>query len=127
MNMNKGLIVNVLRHATAGDCSNGGISSRCHLLTMVGEGVPEIFDVIEIRPAIVLVRGEYGFYFRPFEDIKDGNVGYMFGGNFVTSSDSRFCTFIQRAVGGVNYSPTVWAIPLYDRQETPEQHDILSR
>ena len=47
-----------------------------------------------------------------FEVYPKGNVGYMFGGNFIHTSDSRI--------------PNDYPIPIHDRQETQEQYNHLS-
>lgn len=114
----KGLLVSILEDKRIGNCSNNGISSRCSQVVLVGEGIPEIFEPSEDAPAVKLVKRilfctkEY-IHCEPVESTRRGNVGYMAGGTFVYSSDSRF--------------PSDYPIPLHDRQETQEQYDMLSR
>lgn len=115
----KGLIVSVLRNAEIGDCTNGGLSSKYTSILLVGEGVPEIFDESENRPTMKLVRRrlfnrdtDY-LHIEPIDDPSPGHVGWMSGGNFAWSSDSRF--------------PNNYPISIHDRQETTELYETLSR
>ena len=97
----KGMLVNVFRSDT--DCTNGGITSCYNHLVLVGAGIPEIFEANDEMPALIL-KVRYGrLYAEPAEDPEPGRVGWMFGGNFVYSSDSRF--------------PCAYPIPVHDRQE----------
>lgn len=112
----KGLTAGILESKQIGNCSNSGISSRIKAVTIVGE-IPKIFEADEKSPAVKIVRrmlcGRIYLHAEPIESIKNGNVGYMMGGCFIWSSDSRF--------------PSDYPIPLHDRQETSEQNEILSR
>lgn len=93
------------------DCSNDGISSKFDTLLLVcDEG---FLDVDENDPPENLVRmvkrylfGQDVYSIRPWQD--PVGVGWMFGGNFAHTSDSRF----SRMCGG-QYG----AIAIHDRQE----------
>lgn len=88
----KGMRVSILRNAEF-DCTNGGISSTHTCLTLVGEGVPQIFEVGENEPYLelgtIIFRGETSYHAKSMNDGKE-NKHHMFGGNFCYSSDSRF-------------------------------------
>jgi hypothetical protein len=112
-----GMLVSVLRNAELGESSNGGISSSHDRLLLVGEGVPEIFKSDGKLPVVKLIRRKiYGseyLHVEPVEPVHKGNVGWMAGGNFVHSSDSRF--------------PNRYPISIHDRQETQSVNDLLSQ
>ena len=97
-----------------GDASNGGISAKYDRFILVGEGMPEIFEATDNMPALVLIirdlDGEY-LHAEPVFPPDPGSVGWVFGGNFVFTSDSR---------------ATRYPVPVHDRQETQAQSDILS-
>jgi hypothetical protein len=115
----KGLLVSVYRKATdgmpfsefSGDTTNGGISSKHGNLILVGDGIPEIFSATEHTPAIRLIKrivfGKEFWIAAPLDaEFRPGmNAGspYMFGGNFLYSSDSRF--------------PDMSPIKIFDRKE----------
>jgi len=106
----KGLRVNIYK-PHYGDRSNGGISSKAGKATLVPSadfpGVPEIFEAGEDAPAIALVKrnigGEYLTAYPIGEDGTVDNAGRMFGGCYVSTSDSRF--------------PAKYPVPLHDRKE----------
>ena len=52
--MGKGLIVEVLRRADGGDCTNGGITARHNSAVIVG-GV-QVFEADETRPALYVAK-----------------------------------------------------------------------
>ena len=108
----KGLSVNIFRPAY-GDCSNGGISSRCTEVILVGDGMPELCDVTAACPGVRIVRRnlvtrsggprvEY-LHAEPIDGKDEGRAGWMFGGTCIYASDSRF--------------PHDYPIKLHDRQE----------
>lgn len=111
----KGLMVSVYRNAEfgmfGGDTTNGGISSKHESLILVGDGVPEIFPSTEDTPAIRLIKRKVmGMEFwiaapmdAEFENGRAAGSPYMFGGNFLYCSDSRF--------------PSDAPIKIFDRKE----------
>jgi hypothetical protein len=78
----KGLTAYIYR-SSGSSSANGGISERCTEVTLVGPGVPEIFEANESRPAVKLVRRTIGMkeyvHAEPVEEVPSGLVGYMFG------------------------------------------------
>ena len=110
MTTQKGLICNIYKPED-GDCSNGGISSRCNSVTLIGIGA-DIFDVQEDRPAVRIVKrdlgGKYGEYMHA-EPVEQpvGMNGPMFGGCYIRG-DSR--------------TPGAYPIPLHDRFEAWERN-----
>jgi hypothetical protein len=107
----RGLCVEVFL-SQFGSCSNGGVSSRCLEVVLVGDGMPELSESSAERPAVRIVRrmlpsklhggarAEY-LHAEPVEG-RDG-AGWMFGGALIYTSDSRF--------------PSEYPIKLHDRQE----------
>ena len=101
-----------------GDCSNGGISSRFNEILLLNErghikvdldNPPENLCVYVERELF----GEEHDFIRPYAPKDSGNVGYMFGGTIIYTSDSRF--------------QGKHPICLHDRQESYELYDMLSR
>lgn len=94
----KGLMASVYCNASGYDCTNGGISSKHDNLVLVGDGVEEIFESRDGMPAIRLILRDVGrfgkFWIAAPLDAKIEGYGagapYMFGGNFLYCSDSRF-------------------------------------
>lgn len=102
----KGLIFDIYRSADGIDCTNGGQSSRVQHGTLIGQGIPEIFEPTPDAPAFVLVEKHVRglglcIHLKPV-DAKPG-AWLMFGGNFGYSTDGRF--------------PSSSPIAIHDRQE----------
>ena len=99
------------------DCTNGGVSSKYDEFILVGKGIPEIFETNDKTLALKLVERTIGgaryLHAEPIESPRPGCVGWMFGGNFIWTSDSRF--------------PNRYPISIHDRQETQMQNEHLSR
>lgn len=113
--MEKGQLVHVLR-SVLGDCTGGGVSGKNDRFILVGEGLDGIFEVDDDTPALKLVvrwRGTDNEYIHcePVGERPEGSVGPMFGGNYVSSSDSRVRDVCK------------YPIPVHDRFETQEQYD----
>lgn len=108
--MIKALPINVYKTGRV-DCTNGGISSRYDVLLCVcDEG---FVDVDEKNPPENLVKvvkrrmfGQDLYHIAPYAD-PDG-IGWMFGGNYAATSDSRFGRMIGEMYG---------ALAIHDRQE----------
>ena len=103
--MKQGLSVSVLRFRNgAVDCTMGGPSSRHDEFVLIDEDVKAPFEVCDERPEINLIRRVIGG--KPYvhavpASLKGKQV--MFGGNYITTSDSRF--------------PNQYPIPVHDRVE----------
>lgn len=108
----KGLTVYTLR-SDLGDCTNGGISAKHNKFTITGNNIPEVFEPTEDAPELRLVyRPNLDYYHaEPAEDLNPHCVGWMAGGNFIYTSDSRFFGY---------------PIPIHDRQETQAQYNLLA-
>jgi hypothetical protein len=109
----KGLICDVLRSSSYGDSTNGGVTARHNEVLLVGPGVDGPFEEDEAkRPTLKLVRrnifGRDYMHAEPLNQTEEGNVGWMAGGNFIYTSDSRF--------------PNQYPISVHDRQETARQY-----
>jgi len=91
-----------------GNSSNGGLSSYC--------------DTLEIGKDIELVEGAIGSCIaRPIGDPPKGHIGWMAGGCYVSTTDSRFTEAVEHILGHRFYG----AIPLHDRSETQELYDSM--
>ena len=91
-----------------GDCSNGGLSSKVNEVYI--PCASGFLNVEEDDPKLVrIVTKDLGFskhtHAEPVAEKPKGTVGYMFGGTFIYSSDSRFRDIAQ------------YPIPLHDRVE----------
>jgi hypothetical protein len=111
----KGLLVFVYRNADGSDSTNGGLSSKVTQAVLIGPGIPPVFSARPGLPALRLVKrtllGAVYYHAEPDEDPRAGShVGPMFGGNFVSSCDSRM--------------PSPYPIPVHDRYETQAEYDL---
>lgn len=111
--MTKGMLVDIYRHAGP-DTSNHGVSQKMETMLLVGPGIPKVFPVAD-RPVLQLIKkngtGKPHLIAVPDTAPEAGNIGWMFGGNFAFSPDSRF--------------PGKAPIPIHDRQESAEVHDHM--
>lgn len=114
--MKTGLNCCILESKSIGNCSNGGLSSKVETVTLVDPAVDGPFEPDTEAPEVKLVRRNIGgrpyVHAEPVVPVKPGNVGYCFGGTYISTSDSRF--------------PADYPIPLHDRQDTQEDYDHLS-
>jgi len=116
--MEKGLMCFVLSARGLGDCTNGGLSSKFDAAVLIknGEELGPFAPGAEL-PALY-VANWYGrmiacpanletLYPRARNTREDCSIehlgGWMFGGNYIETSDSRF--------------PNEYPIPIYDRRE----------
>lgn len=103
----KGLICSVYRDASGCDCTNHGVTSKAHTVILVGTGIPELFAPDDCKPALRLVSriiaGKPYLHAVPVAAQGTGIGEYMFGGNFIHTSDGRF--------------PGRYPIPVHDRTE----------
>lgn len=80
-----GMLVHVLRNSL-GDCTANGVSSKVKSLCVVNVDGP--FDPDETHPAVELVEGPNNT--ARLVPVADKEKWVMFGGNYATTSDSRF-------------------------------------
>lgn len=137
--MAKGLRLDVYRCASGGDFTNGGITAHAARVTVTGvirpggpgwtsghqepEPLPkdmQVFEPTEIAPEVTLVIRAHGrgtwLHLEPVGSCPAGNVGWMMGGNYAGTSDSRW--------GALTDGTDLVAI--HDRTETQAQYDYLS-
>jgi hypothetical protein len=120
-----GLPVSVYRN-DLGDSTNGGVTGQHNnfiLVSFMGEPVEGPFEADNNKPgslALAIVAGPLGHPTAVMAndetgaEIKlEGEIGPMFGGNFIYTSDSRF--------------PLDYPVKVHDRYETQELYDQLSR
>ncbi len=124
MTTTQGLLCSIYKTDRLGDCTNGGISSRSNTALVLADdslGIPGVFDAKPTDVILQIGKGpgahmkgyENQLVARPVGDCADNHVGWMFGGNFVFTSDSRF--------------PSRSPIAIHDRQETREQYAALGQ
>lgn len=86
---------------------NEGLSSKASEVTIIDDAVPAMYEPSEKAPAVKLVRRTIGgrpyIHAEPIEEPGKGFNGWMDGGSYIDSSDSRF--------------PNDYPIPLHDRKE----------
>lgn len=116
----RALPVEVFRSCN-GDCTNGGMSSRHDTLYVVCDD--GFVDIDTKNPpdnlAKVVKRDFFGrtiYHIEPYAE--PDHVGWMMGGNYAATPDSRF----SKMIGGM-----YGAVAIHDRQETQELYDMLSR
>lgn len=119
----KAISVYVYRSPALGDCTNCGISSRYDRIyvehphgwvDLDDENLPEnVFKVVKRD-----LFGRTIYHLEPLMPVNEGCVGWMAGGNFANTSDSRFGELIGKMYG---------AVSIHDRQETTRQYNLLSR
>ena len=116
----KALPVSVYRHGRV-DCTNGGVSSKYdELLIECPDGYididmdnpPKNFCVVECRR---LFGGDV-YHIEPWNSAK--GAGWMMGGNYAASADSRF----SKLIGGM-----YGAVAIHDRDESWEEYEMYSR
>ena len=114
--MLKAIPVEVYRHGGV-DCTNGGISSKYSSLLVISDygwrcvdenNMPE--NVCKLVKRHLFGRDVY--HIEPYN--APTGAGWMAGGNFAHTSDSRF----ERAVGGM-----YGAVAIHDRQETWDEYN----
>ena len=106
------LMVWVYRSPGLGDCTNGGISARHDRLLLQCPDGPEEVAPGDERLLCLVDRGGH-LHAEPVTRPQGRMAGPMFGGNYISTSDSRF---------GAPYP-----IPVHDRWGTWEMYDLLSR
>lgn len=114
----KALELEIFKNRLFKGCSNNGISEKYETILIAH---PRGFITIdENNPpenfCKVVEREIFGKKYLHVEPVaKPNGIGWMDGGAVVYSCDGRF--------GDISQYP----LCLHDRQETPEQYDILSR
>ena len=116
----RALPINVYR-GPFGDCTNGGVSSRHDTLMLIcDEGFLDIDPKDPPDNLVKIVKrkfcGETIYHIEPYAE--PTGVGWMMGGNYAATADSRF----SKMVGGM-----YGAVAIHDRQESQEMYDLLSR
>lgn len=112
----KALRIDILESKSIGNCSNNGISARFNdILLLCDEGY---IDVKGDEPNLckVVKRNILGNEYMHVEPVANPNgIGWMAGGTFVYSSDSRFNKISN------------YPLALHDRCESQQLYDALSR
>lgn len=119
MNIVNAIPIDVMRSSRFGDCTNGGISSRFSELLIVCEDGHRQID-LDNPPenACKMVKrylfGQFHYHIEPLS--RPTGAGWMAGGNFGYTSDSRFS-----AMCGCTGN----AISIHDRQEFHKDYRYL--
>lgn len=114
----KALRLNVFRN-NLGDCTNGGISSKYNeLLVLCDEGYIDIDEnnipenVVELEKRFLF--GKVIYSLEPI--VAPKGAGWMMGGNYAATSDSRFADMCGGMYG---------AVAIHDREESWEQYNSM--
>lgn len=110
MPVNKGLLVWVYENEM-GEDQLSVLPKGTKRLILCGEGIPEIFEESPDCPAVMLVKNAYNTV--KAVPVNAVNKPAMYGGRFVSTSDSRFSDVIENLLGHRFYG----AVPLHDRVE----------
>lgn len=111
--------INVYRNGKY-DCTNNGISSRFDELLCV---CPDGFKTVDMdnppENLVKVVKREFAgrmiYHVEPC--VEPNGAGWMMGGNYAATSDSRFSALVDGQYG---------AIAIHDRQESWENYELLS-
>ena len=119
--MRTGLLVSVYKNPLYAGCANGGISETHDEVLLIDPDkdigpFKQKDDVPTVKIVRRVIMGEQYVHAEPINRPDQGNVGWIAGGCFVYTSDSRY----GRAVGH-NYP-----ISLHDRQDTAEMYARLT-
>ena len=107
----QGMIISVYRTSALGNCTNGP-SAESEEVLLVGDHLPKLFEA-KGRPVFKLQKTLSQQVVAVPVDTPSGRYP-MFGGNFISSSDSRF----SEAARLIDPNWTGWTIPVFDRDET---------
>ena len=113
----KALPIQVYRSTNIGDCTNGGISSRFESLLLVHpEGFVSIDETNPPENLVQLVKIEtFGGEYMCIKPVAEpSGIGWMAGGNFAYSSDSRFNDLSK------------YPLSIHDRQESEDENYTYS-
>lgn len=141
MSDRKGLRLEVYRPADGQDCTNGGMTSRVRYVTVTGiredwmepdksQGVRPLPEDCRTSapkddaPEVILVTRRNGaavdwVHLEPAEPCPKGLCGYLSGGNYAGTMDSRW----REILGGHRGE----MVRVHDRSETWQQYDMLTR
>ena len=109
----RALRCSILESKLLGNCSNHGISERYDSILLLCDNGNVEANGDEENLCKVVKRNLFGETYYHVEPVmKPNGVGWMSGGSFVYSCDSRF--------------PFSYPLSLHDRTETQELYNILS-
>jgi hypothetical protein len=103
----------VLEDKAIGNCSNNGMSVLFNTVDLCWGKLQD--GEYPANTAVLKVKSCFGkdyYYAEPLYDPDEGCVGWMFGGTYLKTSDSRF--------------PCLYPVPFHDRQETQKLYNELS-
>jgi hypothetical protein len=99
------------------DCTNGGVTAKSErvILVPIGADVPTDSKLPVLKVVCRYFGGLSYLHAEPVTPVGKNLIGYMAGGNFVYSCDSRFRTWVSQ-----------YPISVHDRVETQAQYNSLS-
>ena len=108
-----GLHINIYKCNRYGDCTNGGASSR-DIKGFCITNINAPFDASDKYPSAELVVQQH-FNRKTVKIVPTETEGKhtMFGGNYGSTSDSRFSETVEKMLGHAFYG----AVPIHDRVE----------
>lgn len=112
------------------DCTNGGITSESDDIFLACSDGPFEVDVNDARLFklnINRIGKNRHPRLLPFKEVGDKVAGPMFGGNYAFSSDARLHEVLTFALLSEADAWLIGALPVFDRVETWEQYEVLSR
>lgn len=124
------MTLNVFRAADFPDCTNGGASGRFDRIDVIcDDGFSKEVDLDDAPENLFRLEvGSIGMgktaHLVPVRQPK-GLVGPMMGGNYATTSDSRWGRYVASRLGPEFRFMT--CLPIHDRFETQEMYDALCR
>lgn len=120
--MKKYISVNIFK-ANGEDWSNGGLSSKYNECYVECEDGWITEDRVPQDAIVQIVSNAFGtIAAKPFAPVEKDCVGYMFGGCYISSSDSRFSKICEKLLGHSFHG----AVALHDRTETQKEYNLLS-
>ena len=106
-----GMIVSVYTSKDSDyDCTNNGVTNRFDRLCVINVEGP--FEPDENTPAVYLDKGAVDGVVK-LVPLETGTRWTMFGGNYATTSDSRFSAAVELLLGQKFYG----AVAVHDRME----------
>lgn len=126
------MTLKVFRAADFPDCTNGGASGRFDRIDVICDGgFPKEVDLDDapenlFRLDVDELGGMPTAHLVPVRKRAEGLVGPMMGGNYASTSDSRWARYVASKLDP-QFRFVATCLPIHDRYETPEMYDALTR
>jgi len=125
------MTLKVFRAADFPDCTNGGASSKFDRIdVIVDDGFSKEVDLDDapenlFKLEVMSIGPSKSAHLVPVRQ-PSGVVGPMMGGNYATTSDSRWSRYVASQLGP-EFRFVATCLPIHDRFETQEMYDALTR